>query len=135
MDKGYIFMSIPKKCKDCFCAGRHTGRFLGPGDIVLRTFYFCAARFFDTGDIDECSVDLTGVKPDWCPIKPDVISDSLRELIEEYGEDGTFSVNGKEISAKDLLKELKIDSKIGAEFRKDITKTIISYFMKFKGEA
>lgn len=135
MDKGYIFTNIPKKCEECFCARRYTDCSFGPEDVIQRTFYFCAARFFDIKDIDECSVDLIGVKPDWCPIKPDVISDSLGELIEEYGEAGMFSVNGKEISAKDLLKELEIDSKIGTEFRKDIIKTIISYFMKFKGEA
>lgn len=72
MAKGYIFVDIPEKCENCFCARRYGDRSLGPDGVVCRTFYFCAARFSNTkdADIDECSVDLTGAKPDWCPIKP-----------------------------------------------------------------
>lgn len=66
-------------------------------------------------------------------IPTDVITISLKELISEYGDNGTFFVKGKEIPAKDLIKELEDNTETGNEFRKDVTKTIISYFMKFGG--
>lgn len=71
MANGYIFVNIPEKCENCFCARRYSDESLGPDGIVCRTFYFCAARFSNTKDkdIDECSIDLTGSKPDWCPIR------------------------------------------------------------------
>lgn len=116
MAKGYIIVDVPENCGDC--------KFR---DIYDAPYYI--------GCIITRMTHEGWDKPDWCPIKPDVISDSLRELIEEYGEEGVFSVSGKKISARDLLKELEFDSEIGTEFRKDITKTIASYFMKFKGEA
>lgn len=66
-------------------------------------------------------------------IPTDVITISLKELISEYGDNGTFFVKGKEIPAKDLIKDLEYNTETGNEFRKDVTKTIISYFMKFGG--
>ena len=64
----------------------------------------------------------------------DVIKDALEELLTEEGYDGRFFVNGKELSARELLTELQNDTEIGYEFRKDVTKTIISYLMKFGQE-
>lgn len=116
MAKGYIIVSIPENCGEC----KFRNIYNAPHCVG------CAITRMTHEGYD---------KPGWCPIRPDIISDSLRELIEEYGEDGMFSVGNKEISAKDLIKELEIDSEIGTEFRNDITKTIISYFMKFGGEA
>lgn len=72
MNKGYVVVNIPERCGQCFCARRHSDSSLGPNGVVYRTFYFCAARFSEARNIDEdeCSVDITGDKPEWCPIKP-----------------------------------------------------------------
>ena len=61
----------------------------------------------------------------------DVITASLEELINDYGEDGYFIVDGVNYQANELLNELKINSSVGEKFRKQITKTIVAYFMKF----
>ena len=62
-----------------------------------------------------------------------VVVEAFEELINEYGVEGEFIVNNKRLSAEDLLKELKDSSEVGKEFEKEINKTIISYFMKFRG--
>ena len=66
-------------------------------------------------------------------VQPDVITASLEELINDYGEDGYFIVDGVDYQANELLNELKINSSVGEKFRKQISKTIVQYFMKFGG--
>ena len=63
----------------------------------------------------------------------DVITASLEELINDYGEDGYFIVDGVNYQANELLNELKANSSVGEKFRRQITKTIVQYFMKFGG--
>ena len=65
--------------------------------------------------------------------QPDAVTASLEELINDYGEDGFFIVDGVNYQANELLNELKTNSSVGEKFRKQITKTIIQYFMKFGG--
>ena len=63
--------------------------------------------------------------------QPDAVTASLEELINDYGEDGYFIVDGVNYQANELLNELKINSSVGEKFRIQITKTIVAYFMKF----
>ena len=63
----------------------------------------------------------------------DVVTASLEELINDYGEDGYFIIDGVNYQANELLNELKINSFVGEKFRKKIAKTIVQYFMKFGG--
>lgn len=63
--------------------------------------------------------------------QPDAVTANLEELINDYGEDGYFIVDGVNYQANELLNELKINSSVGEKFRKQITKTIVQYFMKF----
>ena len=65
--------------------------------------------------------------------QPDAVTASLEELINDYGEDGFFIVDGVNYRAYELLSELKTNSSVGEKFRKQITKTIVQYFMKFGG--
>ena len=65
--------------------------------------------------------------------QPDAVTASLEELINDYGEDGFFIVDGVNYQANELLNELKTNSFVGEKFRKQITKTIVQYFMKFGG--
>lgn len=65
--------------------------------------------------------------------QPDAVTASLEELINDYGEDGFFIVDGVNYQANELLRELKINSSVGEKFRKQITKTIVQYLMKFGG--
>lgn len=65
--------------------------------------------------------------------QPDAVTASLEELINDYGEDGFFVVDGVNYQANELLNELKTNSSVGEKFRKQITKTIVQYFMKFGG--
>lgn len=67
------------------------------------------------------------------PVQPDVVTASLEELINNYGEDGYFIVDGVNYQANELLNELKINSSVGEKFRKQVVKTIVQYFMKFGG--
>lgn len=67
------------------------------------------------------------------PAQPDSVTASLEELINDYGEDGFFIVDGVNYQANELLNELKNNSSVGEKFRKQITKTIVQYFMKFGG--
>jgi len=78
-------------------------------------------------DIRELLDDLENLPP----AQPDAITASLEELINDYGEDGYFIVDGVNYQANELLNELKINSSVGEKFRKQITKTIVAYFMKF----
>lgn len=64
----------------------------------------------------------------------DTILISLEELIDRYGENGFFYVENKKISSDELLKELKLGTKLGEKFREEVYSTIISYFMKFGDE-
>lgn len=66
-------------------------------------------------------------------VQQDAITVSLEELINDYGEDGYFIVDGVNYQANELLNELKINSSVGEKFRKKIAKTIVQYFMKFGG--
>ena len=65
--------------------------------------------------------------------QPDAVTASLEKLINDYGEDGFFIVDGVNYQANELLNELKTNSSVGEKFRKQITKTIVQYFMKFGG--
>ena len=65
--------------------------------------------------------------------QPDAVTASLEELINDYGEDGYFIVDGVNYQANELLNELKINSSVGEKFRVQIAKTIVQYFMKFGG--
>ena len=65
--------------------------------------------------------------------QPDAVTASLEELINDYGEDGFFIIDGVNYQANELLNELKNNSSVGEKFRKQITKTIVQYFMKFGG--
>ena len=65
--------------------------------------------------------------------QPDAVTASLEELINDYGEDGFFIVDGVNYQANELLNELKTNSSVGEKFRKQIIKTIVQYFMKFGG--
>lgn len=61
----------------------------------------------------------------------DAIFKSLEELVQEYGEDGVFNICGRDISADNMLEELRTGTEAGNIFRTMVTKTIVEYFMKF----
>lgn len=61
----------------------------------------------------------------------DTVLVSLEDLISQYGEEGVFYIEEQEIASDQLLKELRLGSKLGEKFREEIYSTIISYFMKF----
>lgn len=61
----------------------------------------------------------------------DTVLISLEDLIDRYGENGTFYIKNTSVSAQQLLTELRLGSEIGEAFREEIYSTIISYFMKF----
>lgn len=56
---------------------------------------------------------------------------SLEDLILKYGEDGLFTIDDTEYTSEELLKELRLGSLVGEKFRKQVTETIVTYFMKF----
>ncbi|WP_122789259.1 hypothetical protein [Intestinibacillus sp. Marseille-P6563] len=64
----------------------------------------------------------------------DTVLVSMEDLICNYGENGVFYIEGKSISANQLLQELRLGTAVGEKFREEIYSTIISYFMKFGGE-
>ena len=64
----------------------------------------------------------------------DTVLVSMEDLICNYGENGVFYIEGKSISANQLLQELRLATPVGEKFREEIYSTIISYFMKFGGE-
>ncbi len=64
----------------------------------------------------------------------DTILISLEDLIYRYGEDGCFCVGDVNLSSNELLKELKLGTRLGENFREEVYSTIISYFMKFGDE-
>lgn len=61
----------------------------------------------------------------------DTVLVSMEDLICNYGENGTFYINGSYISAQKLLQELRLGTEIGEKFREEVYSTIISYLMKF----
>lgn len=64
----------------------------------------------------------------------DTVLVSMEDLICNYGENGVFYIEGKSLSANQLLQELRLGTAVGEKFREEIYSTIISYFMKFGGE-
>lgn len=57
----------------------------------------------------------------------------MEDLMQEYADQGIFTIDGVNYSSEELLKELKLGTKAGDSFRKNINEIIISYLMKFKG--
>ena len=77
------------------------------------------------------NIDLTGETVVRAIESLDSVLVSLEDLILKYGEDGLFIVDDKEYTAAELLNELRVGSLVGEKFRKQITETIVTYFMKF----
>ena len=91
----------------------------------------CARSFQDYYEADSrCISEETKALPS---AQTDAVTTSLEELINDYGEDGYFIVDGVNYQANELLNELKANSSVGEKFRRQITKTIVQYFMKFGG--
>ena len=68
------------------------------------------------------------------PLEPDVLLDSLKELKEEYHSTGDFIVNGSIYSIDQMMKELRNNTEIGLEYRKNVNKNILTYMLKFGGD-
>ena len=89
-----------------------------------------AINLFEKYGAEDDAITLLNSLPS---AQPDAVTASLEELINDYGEDGFFIVDGVNYQANELLNELKTNSSVGEKFRKQITKTIVQYFMKFGG--
>lgn len=57
----------------------------------------------------------------------------MEDIMREYADQGIFSIDGIDYSSEELLKELRLGTKAGDLFRKQINEIIINYLMKFKG--
>ena len=64
----------------------------------------------------------------------DSLFESLKELKEEYHGTGEFVVDGNSYSIGQMMEELRNDTKIGRQFRKNVNKNILTYMMKFGGD-
>lgn len=64
----------------------------------------------------------------------DSLYESLKELKEEYHGTGEFVVDGNSYSIGQMMEELRNDTKIGRQFRKNVNKNILTYMMKFSGD-
>lgn len=64
----------------------------------------------------------------------DSLYESLKELKEEYHSTGEFVVDGNSYSIGQMMEELRNDTKIGRQFRKNVNKNILTYMMKFGGD-
>ena len=64
----------------------------------------------------------------------DSLFESLKELKEEYHSTGEFVVDGNSYSIGQMMEELRNDTKIGRQFRKNVNKNILTYMMKFGGD-
>lgn len=64
----------------------------------------------------------------------DSLYESLKELKEEYHGTGEFVVDGNSYSIGQMMEELRNDTKIGRQFRKNVNKNILTYMMKFGGD-
>jgi len=67
-------------------------------------------------------------------LEPDVLFDSIKELKEEYHSTGEFTVNGITYSMEQMMEELKNNTEIGLEYRRNVNKMILTYMMKFGGD-
>lgn len=67
-------------------------------------------------------------------LEPDVLFDSIKELKEEYHSTGEFTVNGITYSMEQMMEELKNNTEIGLEYRRNVNKMILTYMMKFDGD-
>ena len=67
-------------------------------------------------------------------LEPDVLFDSIKELKEEYQSTGEFTVNGITYSMEQMMEELKNNTEIGLEYRRNVNKMILTYMMKFGGD-
>ena len=63
----------------------------------------------------------------------DTVLISFDELINTYGDDGMFVIDGVEMTGQALLNELKLGTQIGNAFREQVNLTILTYLMKFGG--
>ncbi len=64
----------------------------------------------------------------------DPVITSMDRLVNECGDDGMFKIDGIDISAPDLLLDMKKGGKVGLSFREEVTATILDYFLKFGGK-
>jgi hypothetical protein len=62
----------------------------------------------------------------------DIVTVCMDSLITEYGAKANFVISGQEMTASELLNELKRGTKIGDDFRADVTLSILHYLMKFR---
>ncbi len=63
----------------------------------------------------------------------DVIMTCMEDIYREYiDDDVTYELNGKEITIKDLLDQLKIGGPESEKFRKNVIESTLLYLMKFK---
>ena len=92
------------------------------------TLWECIGTIMDRDEWEDVCMTTANEIPS---AQPDAVTASLEELINDYGEDGYFIVDGVNYQANELLNELKINSSVGEKFRIQITKTIVAYFMKF----
>ena len=67
-------------------------------------------------------------------LEPDVLFDSIKELKEEYHSTGEFTVTGITYSMEQMMEELKNNTEIGLEYRRNVNKMILTYMMKFGGD-
>lgn len=67
-------------------------------------------------------------------LEPDGLFDSIKELKEEYHSTGEFTVNGITYSMEQMMEELKNNTEIGLEYRRNVNKMILTYMMKFGGD-
>lgn len=59
----------------------------------------------------------------------DVLLDSLKGLKEEYHSNEDFMVSGNTYSMDQMMEELRNDSGIGLEYRKNVNKMILTYMV------
>jgi hypothetical protein len=61
----------------------------------------------------------------------DSILISMEGLITDFGEDGSFDIDGAKLTGEQLLKELQLGTNIGEKFRTMMNDGLLLYFMKF----
>ena len=84
------------------------------------------------GKLPVCGMTITGIKETKAPTS--ISRGSSQELKEEYHGTGEFVVDGNSYSIGQMMEELRNDTKIGRQFRKNVNKNILTYMMKFGGD-
>ena len=57
---------------------------------------------------------------------------AMENIVNDYGDQGSFVIDGKEYSTPEMMEQLRNGSDIGLKFRSQVNEIILLYLMKFK---